>query len=132
MADLAGIHHISFTVTDVDRSVAWYSEVLGLGQLMREDHPDDDGYAIVLGKPDWSLCVGLHTHPSNGGEAFTESRTGLDHASFLVADRAQLDEWAARLDELGVERSPINDQDGYSVLVFRDPDNMQLELVSMG
>ena len=28
--------------------------------------------------------------------------------------------------------SPVNDQDGYAVLVFRDPDNIQLEFMSMG
>jgi catechol 2,3-dioxygenase-like lactoylglutathione lyase family enzyme len=65
MPDIASIHHVSFTVTDLDRSVAWYKEVLGLSELMREDHPDGNGYAIVLGKPDFSMCVGLHTHDSN-------------------------------------------------------------------
>ena len=34
------------TVTDLDRSVAWYKEVLGLAELMREDHPDGNGYAV--------------------------------------------------------------------------------------
>ena len=37
-----------------------------------------------------------------------------------------------QLTEFGVEHSPISDQDGYSILVFRDPDNMQLEFVSLG
>ena len=57
MPDIASIHHVSFTVTDIDRSVAWYKEVLGLAELMREDHPDGNGYAIVLGKPDESRLV---------------------------------------------------------------------------
>ncbi len=132
MPDISAIHHISVTVTDIERSVPWYSELLGLTKLMEETHPDGTGYAIVLGKPDWSLCVGLHTHPTNESERFSEARTGLDHVSFLVHSRAELVDWQARLTEFGVGHSPINDQEGYSVLVFRDPDNIQLEFVSMG
>ena len=132
MADLVSIHHVSLTVSDIERSVPWYSEVLGLTKLMDEQHPDGTGYAVVLGKPDFSMCVGLHTHPTNESERFSETRTGLDHVSFGVSNRAELDIWEARLSELGVEHSPVNDQQGYSVLVFRDPDNIQLELISMG
>jgi len=132
MASITAIHHISLTVSEIDRSVTWYTDVLGLTKLMEEQHPDGSGYAVVLGKPDWSMCVGLHVHDTNKGEAFAETRTGLDHVSFLVASRAELDAWTDRLSDLGVVHSPVSDQEGYSVLVFRDPDNIQLELVSVG
>ena len=132
MPDVSGIHHVSVTVTDIERSVPWYSDLLGLTKLMEESHPDGTGYAVVLGKPDWSMCVGLHTHPTNERERFSESRTGLDHIGFMVSGRAELDAWESKLTELGVEHSPVNDQGGYAVLVFRDPDNIQLEFMSMG
>jgi glyoxylase I family protein len=132
MPEVSGIHHVSVTVTDIERSVPWYSDLLGLTKLMEETHPDGTGYAVVLGKPDWSMCVGLHTHPTNERERFEESRTGLDHIGFMVSGRPELDAWESRLTELGVEHSPINDQGGYAVLVFRDPDNIQLEFMSMG
>ena len=132
MPDISGIHHVSVTVTDIERSVPWYTELLGLTKLMEESHPDGTGYAVVLGKPDWSMCVGLHTHPTNERERFSESRTGLDHIGFMVSARAELDAWESKLTELGVEHSPVNDQGGYAVLVFRDPDNIQLEFMSMG
>jgi glyoxylase I family protein len=132
MPDVSGIHHVSVTVTDIERSVPWYSELFGLTKLMEESHPDGTGYAVVLGKPDWSMCVGLHTHPTNERERFSESRTGLDHIGFMVSGRAELDAWDSKLTELGVDHSPVNDQGGYAVLVFRDPDNIQLEFMSMG
>jgi catechol 2,3-dioxygenase-like lactoylglutathione lyase family enzyme len=132
MPDLTGIHHVSVTVSDIERSAPWYSEVLGLAELMEEKHPDGAGYGVVLGKPDWSMCVGIHTHDANEGERFSETRTGLDHLSFGVSSRAELTAWEARLTELGVEHSAICDLQGFSVLVFRDPDNIQLEFISMG
>ena len=57
MPEVAGIHHVSVTVTDIERSVPWYSEVLGLTKLLEETHPDGTGYAIVLGKPDDSALI---------------------------------------------------------------------------
>lgn len=98
---------------------------------MREDPPDGNGYAIVLGKPDFSMCVGLHTHSTNTSEPCNETRTGLDHGSFGVAQRAALDTWAEHFEKRNVCQSPINHQEGYAVLVFRDPDNIQLELISI-
>jgi glyoxylase I family protein len=51
---------------------------------------------------------------------------------FLVSGHAELEQWEARLTELGVEHSPIADRQGYAVLVFRDPDNTQLEFICLG
>jgi glyoxylase I family protein len=48
-----------------------------------------------------------------------------------VADHAELEAWAVRLSAAGVVHSPIapaNSIAGAAVLVFRDPDNIQLEL----
>jgi glyoxylase I family protein len=78
------------------------------------------------------MSIGLHTHPTNQNERFSETRTGLDHVSFTVPNRDGLDAWERRFAELAIEHSLVNDQNGYSVLVFRDPDNIQLELISMG
>jgi glyoxylase I family protein len=80
------------------------------------------------------VAIGLHHHEANPGQAFHESRTGLDHISFGVAGRADLEAWASWLDELGIAHSGVIDTDQpvpYSVLVFRDPDNIQLELIHL-
>ncbi len=132
MPEIATINHVGVTVTDIERSTSWYTEVFGFTKLTEDTHPDGTGYVLVLGKTDWSMCIGLHTHPTNPNEPFAETRTGLDHISFSVASRADLDAWETRLAELAVDHSPVNDQAGYSALVFRDPDNIQLGLISMG
>jgi catechol 2,3-dioxygenase-like lactoylglutathione lyase family enzyme len=80
----------------------------------------------------------LHRHDSNDGTLFIETRAGLDHVGLKVADRAELEAWQSHLERHGVKRSsaadrpltqsPIADEAYGSVLVFRDPDNIQLEL----
>nr|WP_291838352.1 VOC family protein [Candidatus Microthrix sp.] len=59
---------------------------------------------------------------------FDERRTGLDHVGFAVDNREALDAWQARLADLGVEHSPVEDTASGSALVFRDPDQIQLEM----
>jgi glyoxylase I family protein len=93
---------------------------------------EESGYAVLLMYPRSGVAIGLHHHENNPGLSFRESQTGLDHISFGVADRASLDAWASWLSELGIEHSGVIDTDKpvpYSVVVFRDPDNIQLELI---
>ncbi|HEU0192154.1 MAG TPA: VOC family protein [Mycobacterium sp.] len=129
-----GVHHFSVTVTDVEASAQWYERVFGL-QRVPVSFPhygsEESGYAVLLIDPQSGLAFGLHHHDANRGEAFDETRTGLDHLGFAVADRPALEAWAGRLDSLGVAHSGVIDTDDpmpYSVVVFRDPDNIQLEL----
>ena len=132
MPAITNINHVALTVSDVARSVAWYQEVLGLIRVMEGPHPDGAGSFVLLATADFSAMVGLHAHDANRGERFDEAVTGLDHVSFGVSSHEELEAWEARLSDLGIEHSPVNDQVGYSVVVFRDPDNIQLEFVSMG
>jgi glyoxylase I family protein len=71
---------------------------------------------------------GLHQHarPAPQGR-FSEFRVGLDHVAFGCADRAELEKWARRLDELGVAHGDIKDASHGSGLSFRDPDGIALE-----
>jgi catechol 2,3-dioxygenase-like lactoylglutathione lyase family enzyme len=125
---ITGVHHFSVTVRDLDVSIPWYEQVLGLTKVMEEAH--EGGYAVVLMHPQSMLFCGLHAHDANAGETFAETHTGLDHISFGVTSRTELEAWRARLDELRVTHSPIADVSYGSVLVFRDPDNIQLELIA--
>jgi catechol-2,3-dioxygenase len=61
---------------------------------------------------------------------FSEFRVGLDHLALAVESRSELEDWVAHFDGHGVWHSAISDRQWGSVLVFRDPDNIQLELFS--
>jgi glyoxylase I family protein len=134
---LAGFHHFSATVSDVEASAAWYQRVFG---MMRVPPPfphygdEDSGYGVVLLDPATGIGVGLHHHRDNTGEPADERRCGLDHMAFQVPARADLDAWASWLDSLGITHSGAIDAADpmpYSTLVFRDPDNVQLEIFYM-
>ena len=72
--------------------------------------------------------VGLHQfHDGTDTTPFDERRLGLDHLAFACADRGELDQWQARLEELGVAHGGIVDAAYGSGLSFRDPDNIALE-----
>ena len=58
---------------------------------------------------------------------FSEFAVGLDHLAFGCADRAELEKWAQRLEELGVKHGGIVDAHYGSGVSFRDPDNIALE-----
>jgi len=132
---ITGVHHFSPTVSDVEASAGWYERVFGLIRLpMTFPHHDreETGYAVLLIEPASGFLIGLHHNEANDGEAFDESRTGLDHIGFRVPDRNNLDLWAAKLDGLGIAHSGVRDIEGpapFSTLVFRDPDNIQLEFI---
>jgi glyoxylase I family protein len=130
------LHHIAITVTDVDASVLWYERIFGISFRMEAPHPGGTGK--VLADEMQQLNIVLHRHDANEGEGFVETRTGLDHVGLMVATRKELEAWQVHLEKHGVKRStaadipltqsPIADESYGSVLVFRDPDNIQLEL----
>src|SRR4051794_38980180 len=129
---LGRIHHFGLTVSDVEASEAWYCRVLGLERLGIEHHNRGTGHTVLLHRPGGDLDIGLDHHPAHEGERFEEHHTGLDHVSIHVSERADLDLWAAHLDALDVAHGEITEVTvpfAYATLVFRDPDNIQLELV---
>lgn len=135
---VTGIHHFSITVTDLEASLAWYQRLLGAERVpMKFPHYgcEDTGYGELLVEPRSGVVIGLHTNTGNDGQDFDEARTGLDHVALNVASRDELESWTARLDELGIDHSGIRSGDQpfpFSTVVFRDPDNIQLELFAVG
>jgi len=128
MPELDGVHHVALTVTDLAASRAWYERLFD-AQVMWEENGDGHGFVALFVPP---FVIGLHTHDKTpDGDYFAESRVGLDHASFGVPDRKALDAWAAHLDELAIAHSPITEAPYGTVLVFRDPDNIQLEFYAL-
>ncbi len=120
------VSHISFSVRDLMTSVGWYKAVLGLQEL---DFVEGEGWqgVLLIHEPSKSIIECQH-HDANQGETFDPRRTGFDHMGFKVDSREALEDWQEHFIRLSVDHTPIADRHYGSVLTFRDPDGIQLEM----
>jgi glyoxylase I family protein len=125
MPTITGAHHLALTVQDVERSARWYTDLLGLVTVL--EGGDDSVAFKVLAHPGCGWVMGLRKYRDGSADAFDEMRTGLDHLAFGVADRAELEAWQAELARRSISYSPIAETPIGTVVVFRDPDGIQLE-----
>ena len=117
------LHHMCLTVADVDRSHVFYEQVLGFKKLTNY------GPRILAHNGSFVLAF---TPASGDDAAFDENRAGIDHISLAVESLDELRRAITILDERGVSHGEITDLAdlGMSVLMFRDPDNIQVELAA--
>jgi len=137
------IHHLRMAVTDVERSKVFYTDILGFEVAVDAPPPPDDEHHDVLVDSLQGGVILMHQGVFFGlrptdeersavRDRFDPFRVGLDHLSFGVPTRADLDAAARLLDERGVEHGPIRDLAplGLSFLAFFDPDGIALELTA--
>jgi glyoxylase I family protein len=134
MARISGFHHLSLTVTDLDKSAEWYGETLGFSS---EAAIEGDGFRRVrLRHPVGQITLTLTQHENGTGEPFDERRTGLDHVAFEVPSVDDLHEFKRRFEELGVYHSeikpPLRAFGEGGLITLRDLDNIQLEVFAAG
>ena len=127
MPEFPPLAHVALTVRDLAVSVPWYESLFDGAPVIDEDtEPDLHHTVYVVGN---GTLIGLHQHANPPGpETFSEFRVGLDHVAFGCADRQELEKWALRLDELGIDHGGIKDATYGSGVSFRDPDGIALEL----
>ncbi|KAA0022109.1 VOC family protein [Antrihabitans cavernicola] len=124
--------HVRLTVTDIEKSRAFYDKVFAL-PVAFELPPDADAatreqLSFLFGGVIYKLGDSLLGLRPVSEDDFNEDRTGLDHVSFAVADRSALDDATKVLDEQGIHHEGIKDIGAGYILEFRDPDNIALEL----
>lgn len=123
---LGPLHHAALTVSDLERATQFYSQVLGLPMVA------EFGPKRIFSNGQVMIGIGQAGVSDPATQRFDEGRVGMDHLSFAVPDRAALERAARLLDAHGVPRGEITDlaDFGISILAFRDPDNIQLELTA--
>jgi glyoxylase I family protein len=125
------IHHVDLAVADVQRSLAFYTTLLGpLGVQVTDRFPTYRGTEEVA-----YLTIGeqaLGFRPADGG-AHRYYEVGLEHFAIAVDSRQELDEAYQRSLELGasVHHPPQEDHDipGYWAFFVFDPDGFRLEVL---
>jgi catechol 2,3-dioxygenase-like lactoylglutathione lyase family enzyme len=119
------IHHLTLTVTDVDRSASWYQALLGPAASIRRTGP---GWQRVRMQWPGGLVIGVTSHDgTRAGDGFAHERVGLDHVGLGCRDQAEVRRWARRLDHIGAIRGSVEDVPYGWAVTGRDPDSIPVE-----
>ena len=136
--NLGPIHHLRLTVTDIGRSRDFYTRLLGF-DVAAESPPEGDPSAEAAYPILWGGIVMIRGNVLMGlrpmapaGDRFDADRVGLDHLSFSVANRAELEQARSWFDQNGVPHGDIRELPSFGIYIlpFRDPDDIQVELTA--
>lgn len=119
----ARIGHVHLTVSNLERSLAFYRDVLGFQITQR--HGDSVAF---LSAGDYHHHIALNTWAGEGAAPPPPRRTGLYHFAILYPDRRQLAEALRRLLENGIKLDGASDHGVSEALYLRDPDGNGVEL----
>jgi catechol 2,3-dioxygenase-like lactoylglutathione lyase family enzyme len=141
------IHHFSFTVSDVERAVAFYTEVLGFTLPRAIRDVEADWISVMTGMPDTHLRIAflelsgtnleLIEYVTPRGTQQEHSQTSdiaSAHVAFQIDDmdtlRLELEKRGARFvsDPVTIPEGPWM---GRRVVYLRDPDGIVIELVEV-
>jgi catechol 2,3-dioxygenase-like lactoylglutathione lyase family enzyme len=117
------LEHVNLTVGDLDRSIAFYCDLLGLS--VRWKGPIGDG-RLGAHVGDERSYLALFQAATPGRVGLDYDRPGLNHVGFVVED---LDEARRRVEELG---ATVHYEPSYEPgrrIYFLDPDGHEVELV---
>ncbi|MCK6374036.1 MAG: lactoylglutathione lyase [Zoogloea sp.] len=120
--------HTMLRVVDLDRSIAFYTEVLGMRLLRRNDYPEGKFTLAFVGYQDESEGAVLELTHNWGVESY-ELGTAYGHIALEVPDAyAACAAIRARGGKVVREAGPM--KHGTTVIAFvEDPDGYKVELI---
>lgn len=117
------IGHVHLKVSDLERAIAFYRDVIGFEVTQRFGRQ-----AAFLSAGGYHHHIGLNTWESAGGAAPPAGSTGLYHAAILFPSRVSLARAVKRLLDKGVSLDGAADHGVSEAVYLRDPDGNGLEL----
>lgn len=117
------IGHVHLKVADLERTIAFYRDVLGFELTQRFGRQ-----AAFLSAGGYHHHIGLNTWESLGGPPPAPGTTGLYHLAILYPTRAELADALARLVRAGIPLEGASDHGVSEALYLRDPDGNGVEL----
>jgi catechol 2,3-dioxygenase len=117
------IGHVHLKVSDLDRAVAFYRDVLGFDEMARMGDQ-----AAFLSAGGYHHHIGLNTWESKGGPPPPRGTTGLFHFAIRYPSRAALAKALRRVVEAGVPLSGASDHGVSEAIYLNDPDGNGIEL----
>jgi len=117
------VGHIHLKVTDLERSLKFYRDLLGFElTTMYGDQ------AAFLSAGGYHHHIGLNTWHSKGGAPVPERTAGLYHTAFLYPTRKDLAKIVKRLIDNGYPISGASDHGVSEAIYLNDPDGNGVEL----
>ena len=130
---LTGLHHLTAIVRDLDRTTAFYRDILGL-TLVREGASDDDPDArhfwFAAGDPAAGHLISFLEYPS-----LAEGKVGagtVQHFALAVESPEEQQAWRDYLAARGVQCTEVMDRGPFRSIYFRDPDGHIVEIATRG
>ena len=117
------IGHVHLKVADIERSVAFYCDVLGFEVMQRWGDS-----AAFISAGGYHHHIGLNTWESRGGSPPPAGTTGLYHVAIRYPDRRTLGDALLRVVEAGIRIDGASDHGVSEAIYLRDPDGNGLEL----
>jgi len=117
------IGHVHLKVSDLDRALAFYCDVLGF-ELQQKYGTQ----AAFISAGGYHHHIGLNTWESEGGAPPPHGTTGLYHVAIRYPTRAALADALVRLMGAGIQLSGASDHGVSEALYLRDPDANGIEL----
>jgi catechol 2,3-dioxygenase-like lactoylglutathione lyase family enzyme len=114
-----GIRHVALLVRDLETVARFYRDVLG---YVDEWRPSERELYMTRGADNLAL---------HASDAATGSETRLDHFGLLMADKGDVDAWAAHLEAHGVapDTRPRDHRDGARSFYARDPEGNRIQFI---
>ncbi|WP_407110392.1 VOC family protein [Streptomyces sp. DSM 116494] len=125
MPDLFGINHLTLSTTDLDRLVAYYTELLGAALAFeRAATPSDPWIAVLdVGGDDHLMIVETTTAPAADLDPLSKAGWGL-----RVGSHAQLREVREHILDAGWPVGPIETLPTQWTMTARDPDGRPVDI----
>ncbi|MBQ4446140.1 MAG: VOC family protein [Prevotella sp.] len=126
MLHLNKVHHIAIICSDYQRSLHFYTHILGLTVLAEHYRESRQSYKTDLALGD-EYVVELFSFPSPPPRVTRPEAAGLRHLAFEVDD---IIETVQELDAMGVEHEEVRTDEytGKRFLFFQDPDGLPIEV----
>jgi len=121
--DTARVGHVHLRVSDLDRSIAFYGDILGFAVTQRAGRG-----AAFLAAGDYHHHIGLNTWESLGASPPPAGHTGLYHSAFLYPNRSALAQVLRRVIDAGIPIDGAADHGVSEAINLRDPDQNGVEI----
>ena len=123
MMDVQGFHHVAIQVHDLERTTAFYRDLLGFPELTRHLRPDGSLRSIWVGVPGGGFLALEAAGSAPAPEPFRHERPGLLLLAFRIPRAARADV-AAAFARAGV---PLEHETRWTLYV-RDPEGNRIAL----